>query len=195
MLQHLFLATLPLSSQQQLFQQSVEEGSSMNLQDELMIKKQLDSGHEVALSLLLTREYLARLFDEAIFKRESLTDQQFNVLRILKGGPPEGYLIRDIRRRMIYRNADVPRLVDRLVKQGLVARNECEHDRRGCMVGLTAKGDQLQAKVRPLHEELCQRLDKVLSSQEQRTLIELLERLRDDYREQLAPSQRIKAGK
>lgn len=161
----------------------------MHLNEELMLRKQLETGHEVALSLLLTREYLARLFDEGIFKRESLTDQQFNVLRILKGGPPEGYLIRDIRRRMIYRNADVPRLVDRLVKQGLVERNPCEHDRRGCMVCLTLKGDKLQAKVRPLHDELCRRLDRVLSPQEQRTLVELLERLRDDYREQLTSSE------
>lgn len=167
----------------------------MNLQDELKIRKQLDPGHEVALSLLLTREYLARLFDEAIFKREDLTDQQFNVLRILKGGPMEGYLIRDIRQRMIYRNADVPRLVDRLVKQGLVERTECERDRRGCMVRLTPKGDQLQARVRPLHEDLCRRLDKVLTSQEQRTLVELLERLRDDYREMLNPSPRARGAK
>ena len=161
----------------------------MHLNEELMLRKQLEPGHEVALSLLLTREYLARFVAEGIFKRESLTDQQFNVLRILKGGPPEGYLIRDIRRRMIYRNADVPRLVDRLVKQGLVERRPCVHDKRGCMVGLTVKGDRLQTKIRPLHDELCRRLDRVLSPQEQRTLVELLERLRDDYRTQLASSE------
>lgn len=167
----------------------------MHLHEELMIRKQLEPGHEVALSLLLTREYLARLFDEGIFKREALTDQQFNVLRILKGGPPEGYLIRDIRRRMIYRNADVPRLVDRLAKQGLVERRECESDRRGCLVGLTPKGDRLQAKVRPLHDELCRRLDRVLSTQEQRMLVDLLERLRDDYRGLLTPTARIRTSK
>lgn len=166
----------------------------MHLNEELIIRKQLEPGHEVALSLLLTREYLARLFDESIFKREGITDQQFNVLRILKGGPSEGYLIRDIRRRMIYRNADVPRLVDRLVKQGFVARSECEHDRRGCMVALTAEGSQLEARVRPLHDELCRRLDRALSPLEQQALVGFLERLRDDYRDQLAPAPRARSG-
>ena len=44
------------------------------------------------------------------------------MLRILKGGPEDGYLIREIRRRMISRSADVPRLVERMVKAGLVQR-------------------------------------------------------------------------
>lgn len=175
MLQHLFLCPperYPLG---------------MHLRDELQIRKDLTPGHEVALSLLLTREYVARLFDEQVFKREDITDQQFNVLRILKGGPEEGYLIRDIRARMIYRNADVPRLVDRLTKQGLVERHVCPHDRRGCMVRLTPKGDRLQAGVRPLHDRLCDGLDKALTPVEVKSLLGLLERLRDDYREKLEP--------
>ena len=167
----------------------------MHLNDELMIKKQLEPGHEVALSLLLTREHLARLFEETVFKQEDITDQQFNVLRILKGGPAEGYLIRDIRKRMIYRNADVPRLVDRLVKQGLVERKECAHDRRGCMVFLTLKGNQLQERIRPRHDELCRNLDRVLSIPEHQVLLDLLERLRDDFRTQLTPAPNARGGK
>lgn len=167
-------------------------GPFMHLTEELMIRKQLEPGHEVALSLLLTREYLSRLFEEFVFKQEAITDQQFNVLRILKGGPPEGYLIREIRRRMIYHNADVPRLVDRLVKQGLVERNECTRDRRGCMVCLTRKGDQLQARIRPQHDALCRRLDRILTGPEYQGLLATLERLRNEFREQLAPPKRVK---
>ena len=159
----------------------------MHLREELRISKDLKPGHELALSLLLTREYVSRLMEEQVLKREGITDQQFNVLRILKGGPAEGYLIRDIRSRMIYRNADVPRLVDRLVKQGLVERTECAHDKRGCMVRLTGKGDRLQAAVKPHHDELCQSLPRTLQPDEVVTLLQLLERLRDDFREQLGP--------
>lgn len=159
----------------------------MHLRDELMIRKSLAPGHELALAILLTREHLTRLFEEQIFKGRGITDQQFNVLRILKGGPEEGYLIREIRRRMIYRNADVPRLVDRLVKQGLVERRECPTDRRGCMVCLTSAGDLLQASIRPLHDELCARLERSLAEPERRALLGSMERLRDDFREQLGP--------
>lgn len=159
----------------------------MHLRDELQIRKELTPGHEVALALLLTREYVARLMDEQVFKVQGISDQQFNVLRILKGGPPEGYLIRDLRTRMICRNADVPRLVNRLAKDGLVTRHPCPTDARGCLVRLTAKGDQTQAAARPLHERLCRDLAESLSPGEVKVLLRLLERLRDDLREKLAP--------
>ncbi len=157
----------------------------MDLKEELKIRKELLPGHELALSLLLTREYLARLFDEQVFKRAGITDQQFNVLRILKGGPPDGYLIRDIRSRMIARNADVPRLVDRMVERDLVERRECPEDRRGSKICITPKGDQLQEEVRPFHDQLCAWFEQALSPAEIRTLLDLLQKLRDDCRGQL----------
>ena len=78
----------------------------MHLREELKIGKPIQPGHEVALALLLTREYVSRILDEQVFKKVEITDQQFNVLRILKGGPKEGYLIGEIKGRMIFRNAD-----------------------------------------------------------------------------------------
>ncbi len=157
----------------------------MDLREELKISKPIDPGHEVALALLLTREYVARILDEQVFKKAAITDQQFNVLRILKGGPRQGYLICEIKGRMIYRNADVPRLVDRLAKQGLVKRFENPKDRRGSRIRITPQGDALQSKVRPIHAEACGDLDGCLSGAERRALLDLLERLRDHYRVKL----------
>ncbi len=154
----------------------------MHLREELKISKPIEPGHEVALALLLTREYVARILDEQVFKKVEITDQQFNVLRILKGGPIEGYLIREIKGRMIYRNADVPRLVDRLATQGLVKRCENPEDRRGSRIRLTAKGDALQDRVRPVHGRVCKELDGCLSDKERLLLLDMLERLRDHYR-------------
>lgn len=164
----------------------------MQLREELHISKPLDSGHEVALSLLLTREYVNRLFEEQIFKPSGLTDQQFNLLRILKGGPEEGYLIKDLRCRMIYRFADVPRLVDRLAGMGLVDKTPCPMDRRGARVRLTAKGLELEAELRGRHAALCSRLDRCLTAVERNALLSLLERLRDDYRARLRPPSKPK---
>jgi len=164
----------------------------MHLREELHISKPLDSGHEVALSLLLTREYVNRLFEEQIFKPSGLTDQQFNLLRILKGGPEEGYLIKDLRCRMIYRFADAPRLVDRLAGLGLVEKAPCPMDRRGARVRLTAKGLELEAELRGRHAALCSRLDRCLTAAERNVLLSLLERLRDDYRARLRPPPKAK---
>ncbi|HJU82647.1 MAG TPA: MarR family transcriptional regulator [Holophagaceae bacterium] len=157
----------------------------MHLRDELKLSKSPDPGHEVALAILLTREYVARLQDKEVFGRSEISDQQYNVLRILKGGPKEGYLIKDLRCRMIFRFADVPRLVNRLVAQKLVTRTPCPHDRRGSMIRITDKGLSVEAKVREHLEVLTRKLDRSLSPAEREQLLMLMERLRDDFREQL----------
>lgn len=154
----------------------------MHLREELKIGKPIEPGHEVALALLLTREYVSRILDEQVFKKAEITDQQFNVLRILKGGPKDGYLINEIKARMIFRNADVPRLVNRLTSQGLVKRCENPRDRRGSRIRLTLKGDAFQDKVRPIHAGVCEQFDGCLDDVERNHLLSLLERLRDHYR-------------
>lgn len=159
----------------------------MHLREELKIGKPIEPGHEVALALLLTREYVSRVLDEQIFKKAGITDQQFNVLRILKGGPKHGYLIGEIKERMIFRNADVPRLVNRLTAQGLVKRCENPRDRRGSRIRLTPKGDAFQDEVRPIHARVCETIDGCLSDEERDWLLGLLERLRDHYRLMLEP--------
>ena len=157
----------------------------MHIREELQITKPLEPGHEVALALLLTREYVARLFDECLYEPEGISDQQFNVLRILKGGSKDGYLVKDLRCRMIYRFADVPRLVNRLEARGLVKRCENPADRRGSRVQITPKGLALEAKMHGRHHALCQQVDRCLAPDERETLLNLLERLRNDFLEQL----------
>ena len=158
----------------------------MHLREELQITKPFDPGQEVALALLLGREYLTRLFDKGLFEPEEISDQQYNVLRILKGGPRDGYLIKDIRCRMIFRFADVPRLVNRLETRGLVKRCENPSDRRGSRVQLTPKGQALEARLRARHQTLSAQVDRCLAPEERLQLLALLERLRDDHRLQLA---------
>jgi DNA-binding MarR family transcriptional regulator len=161
----------------------------MDLRDELLISKPLQPGQEVALSLLLTREYASWFMDQRIFKPSGISDQQFNVLRILRGGPKEGHLICEIKRRMIFRNADVPRLIDRLAKQGLVRRRENPADRRGTRIQITPKGMAKAEEVGPLHSESMDRVGSFLDPQEQRQLVQLLGRLRDGFRIALAPAE------
>lgn len=158
----------------------------MHLREELQITKPFEPGQEVALALLLGREYLTRLLDKGVFEPEGISDQQFNVLRILKGGPKDGYLVKDLRCRMIFRFADVPRLVNRLEDRGLVKRCENPADRRGSRVQITPKGLALEARLRTRHQSVGGKVDRVLTPEEREQLLGLLERLRDDHRSQLA---------
>jgi DNA-binding MarR family transcriptional regulator len=158
----------------------------MNLREELHINRPMEPGQEIMLALLLTREHLARLSDERLFKPAQITDQQFNVLRILKGGPEEGYLIREIRGRMIARSADVPRLVERMVRAGLVQRREDPSDRRGSLVSLTAEGAALEARLAPAHSDLCREVAGILDDWESKALLGLLQQFRDGVATRLA---------
>jgi len=167
------------------------EGPSptMKLREELLIGKPLEPGQELLLSILLAREFATRITDERLFKPAGITDQQFNVLRILRGGPEEGYLIREIRRRIISRSADVPRLVDRMMKAGLVRRREDPNDRRGCLVQLTPEGRDLEARLAPLHTAVCAEVDAVLTPAENEALVDLLQKLREGIQERLGPGE------
>ena len=159
----------------------------MNVRSELHIGKPMEPGQEIMLAVLLTREYVGRLSDDRLFKPARITDQQFNVLRILKGGPPDGYLIREIRNRMIARSADVPRLVERMARAGLVARREDPADRRGSLVSLTPEGEALEGRLAPIHASLCQEVAAVLQDWESKALLGLLQQLRDGIVARLTP--------
>ena len=157
----------------------------MDIREELKISKELGPGHELALAILLTREYVSHIQEKEVFEPEGLSSQQYNVLRILRGGPVEGYMIKELRCRVIYRFADVPRLVNRLQVQKLVLRTPCPHDRRGSMVRITEKGLALEARVHERLDALMAHMDRALKPEEGQQLVRFLERLRDDYRERL----------
>ncbi len=72
-----------------------------------------------------------------------LTYQQFNILRILKGQHPNGVQLSLLKERMLHKQSDVSRLVDRLVKQGLVEKNENDLNKRKLNITLSATGMKL----------------------------------------------------
>ena len=88
--------------------------------------------------LILTADVLSRRVQQ-VLKTEELSMTQYNVLRILRGAP-EGLACREVSERMITRDPDVTRLLDRLEKRGLIARNREEKDRRTVMTRITPAG-------------------------------------------------------
>ena len=95
---------------------------------------------EVFLGLRLAA---ARLLDPwATFLKTTaqLSPIQYNVLRILRGSHPSRLASSDLGDRLISRDPDITRLVDRLSKRGLVKRSPGREDRRVVEVAITAKG-------------------------------------------------------
>lgn len=111
-----------------------------------MAKRRIGSPEEAAfLDLLRTTDMLSRGLVR-ILKSEDLSATQYNVLRILRGAP-EGLACGDIASRMITRDPDVTRLLDRLEKRGLISRCRETKDRRTVMARITPEGLKLLARL------------------------------------------------
>jgi len=73
-------------------------------------------------------------------KEYGLTHEQYNVLRILKGKHPEQICVKEIACRMIEKNSNVPRIIDRLEIKKLVRRTSSDSDKRETVIVLTQAG-------------------------------------------------------
>ena len=81
-----------------------------------------------------------------VLKAEGLSPTQYNVLRILRGAP-EGLLCGAIASRMITRDPDITRLLDRLEKRKLISRCREATDRRTVMARITTEGLKVLARL------------------------------------------------
>ena len=98
---------------------------------------------EILLGLQIAAARLMEPLEKFLKVTADLTPNQYNVLRILRGSHPGRLSCGDIAERMIARDPDVTRLVDRLGRRGLVTRGRRRGDRRVVEVGITGKGEQI----------------------------------------------------
>ena len=148
------------------------------IQAEIQQTKPFSNLEEEALvSLQRTADQLAgRLSD--MLKPHGLSPTQYNALRILRGAGDGGRACSEIAERMINRDPDITRLVDRLERRGLVARSREKRDRRVIITRITLAGlDLLRGLDRPI-EEFNRKLLGNLGEPQLRTLIKLLEAAR-----------------
>jgi DNA-binding MarR family transcriptional regulator len=149
------------------------------IQAELKQSRPIGSLEEEAfLNLARTSNALSQGIAD-LLRSHDLTPAQYNVLRILRGAGEGGLNASDIAGRMISRDPDVTRLVDRLEKRGLVDRWRCSEDRRVVWTRLSQAGREL---IDPLDEPLDalhRRLLSHMPPEKLQTLITLLEEARD----------------
>jgi len=136
---------------------------------------------EAFLNLQRTADALARGLAEAL-KPAGLSGPQYNILRILRGAGAGGCVCRELGERMVTRDPDITRLLDRLEARDLVARERGREDRRVVKTRVTEKGlrllESLDAPVADLHRRLLGHL----GARRLRALIELLEVARERAR-------------
>ncbi|MGB9181132.1 MAG: MarR family transcriptional regulator [Pyrinomonadaceae bacterium] len=125
-------------------------------QKESRRKRQPRGAHaDLFINIQRTAESLLWGVAEAL-KPAGLTPTQYNVLRILRGAGEEGLACREISERMVNRDPDITRLLDRLEKQELVKRARDGKDRRVVMTYITKEGlrvlEELDQPIADLHK-------------------------------------------
>ena len=123
--------------------------------------------------LVRTTETLSRPVAK-LLKTEDLSPQQYNVLRILRGSPA-GLPCSEIGSRMITRDPDITRLLDRMERRGLISRSRDDQDRRVVVARITAAGLDLAARLDRPVRDIHRRLLGHLGPRRLRDLVRLLE--------------------
>ncbi len=132
---------------------------------------------QVFVNVMRTADALAR-GGEALLKPTGLSATQYNVLRILRGAGTQGLACREVGCRMISRDPDITRLLDRMESRGLIARAREEQDRRVVKTRITPEGLRVLAELDAPVQELHRRQLHHLPAKELRQLSRLLERVR-----------------
>ena len=133
---------------------------------------------EAAVNLMRTADALLRRVAAAL-KPHGISPEQYNVLRILRGAGPAGLPCGEIAARMISRDPDMTRLLDRLEARGLISRARDTRDRRVVLTRIAHAGRKLLAGLEAPLEEENRRAIGHLGRARLRRLVALLEAVRE----------------
>lgn len=148
----------------------------MRIEDAIKVKRFPSKQQKLSINLIYTTSWAGTRLQE-FFGEYNLTSSQYNILRILRGHDPKPMTTSEISERMIHRDANTSRLVDRLIKKGLVKKSVSEVDRRLVDVVITPNGLDTLSKM----DAERGRIDDIfanLSEQEIDQLNDLLDKLR-----------------
>jgi DNA-binding MarR family transcriptional regulator len=149
----------------------------VKLEEAIKSNKFRNEVHKAGLNILYTAWWLKTIISKEL-KEYGLTHEQYNVLRILKGRHPEQMCVKDIACRIIEKNSNVPRIIDRLELKKFVRRSASLNDKRETAIVLTPAGinilDIATAKVNKVFENFV-----VMDESSANTLNKLLEKIRE----------------
>lgn len=132
---------------------------------------------QLFVSLLRTADHLSQQA-ALLIKSAGLTAAQYNVLRILRGAGPAGLPCSGIGERMISRDPDMTRLLDRMEKNYLITRERQKDDRRVVSTRITSEGLKLLKKLDQPVRDLHKRQFRHMATSRLKELAALLEELR-----------------
>lgn len=133
----------------------------MKIEEEIKQLKFKSTHQKAIINLLFTASWI-QTQQQQFFKSYGITNQQFNILRILKGQYPQAISATEIKSRMLDKNSDVSRLLDRLAAKKLILKQTCPKDKRAADVSITQAGLDILAEL----DKKQKQIDTVLSLSE-----------------------------
>lgn len=149
----------------------------MRIEEVIKSTVALDDAKKIILNIMYTQNVISDKFNE-ILKPYDLSGEQYNVLRILRGqkGNPANMCV--IQERMIAKNSNTTRLIDKLLLKDFVTREVCPDNRRKIEVSITQKGLIVLTELDPKVKEHEQLFAANLTQEELEQLNTLLEKYR-----------------
>jgi DNA-binding MarR family transcriptional regulator len=147
----------------------------MKIEEEIKQQRFVSPNQKAVINLLYTANWLLAK-QKDVFRPHNLTLQQFNILRILRGQHPKSISATEIKSRMLDKNSDVSRLLDRMTAKGLVTKKTCLNDKRAADINLTPEGLALLTELDKIQHQIDNIL--VLTEDDALLLSDLLDRSR-----------------
>jgi len=148
----------------------------MRIEEEIKQKEFKNPYYKAILNVRLTESWLSTQINQTL-KPFGISQEQYNVLRILNGQFPKPSPLQLISDRMVNRMSNATRLVEKLRQGGYVSRQECPTNRRKVDILITNKGKSLLDDIRPQLEATMDTM-KNLSAHEAEQLNMLLDKFR-----------------
>ena len=149
----------------------------MPLEKDIQQEKFQSEHQKASINILYTGSWLHNL-NASQLKKFSITPEQFNVLRILRGSHPTPMMLAEITSRMIDKKSNCTRLVEKLRQKALIHRAVCKNNRRQVDISITEKGLHLLKKTDADQVALISAMEKI-SKADARELNRILDKLRD----------------
>ena len=149
----------------------------MKLEEEIKQKEFKSEFQKLAVNIIYTNSWLNNLHSK-IFSKFDITATQYNILRILRGQYPNPASVNLLKNRMLEKQCDASRLIERLRLKNLVERKISINDRRRAEVIISEDGLKLLSDIDKIEKEFNSAFSS-LSKSEAEKLNNLLDKMRD----------------
>jgi len=150
----------------------------MEIGKEIKQSKFKSEHQKMLINILFTAGWLSSKHSTSL-KPYGISSQQFNILRILRGQHPKPATVNLLIDRMLDKNSNASRLVEKLRLKKLVERTICPDDRRAVNVIITQKGLDLLAELDGNEDEMLKLLKKI-SIKDAEFINTLLDKMREE---------------